>query len=360
MSTSILNVGRPYNAAWRVVAGPDGDNWNSIESRCRDDRRWVMSAAPIVAGEQDGVKLSSVWRAKQLEAIFNNATAAAEQYMVEDGARKYNFAENRRWREADELFHTFDVKICQGKTVTVRQDLTDSRFYCKHKGGTPIFNYEPPRRRITGQSYATITMSADGVIEHSKPPPIRDSDAAADRREFTYNGLVPRAAKEYIARLCTLLPHAVRALTCVVVWEGREVGLSVNALSPLPGLCPIEGLVRLAEFWSIIFGEGRKAPRRVREQLEKNRVLTETAYLLNELEARGGTNDLKANLRMVRHSVSYMMGLEIKDAAHLESESMKEEAFDALFDPKSTKACFIWANSRSLSRIQVSRLHRIV
>ncbi|KAK7221846.1 hypothetical protein V2G26_009849 [Clonostachys chloroleuca] len=360
MSTSILNVGRPYNAAWRVVAGPDGDNWNSIESRCRDDRRWVMSAAPIVAGEQDGVKLSSVWRAKQLEAIFNNATAAAEQYMVEDGARKYNFAENRRWREADELFHTFDVKICQGKTVTVRQDLTDSRFYCKHKGGTPIFNYEPPRRRITGQSYATITMSADGVIEHSKPPPIRDSDAAADRREFTYNGLVPRAAKEYIARLCTLLPHAVRALTCVVVWEGREVGISVNALSPLPGLCPIEGLVRLAEFWSIIFGEGRKAPRLVREQLEKNRVLTETAYLLNELEARGGTNDLKANLRMVRHSVSYMMGLEIKDAAHLESESMKEEAFDALFDPKSTKACFIWANSRSLSRIQVSRLHRIV
>jgi hypothetical protein len=319
-----------------------------------------MNAAPIVAGKQDGVKLSSVWRARQLESIFNNATAAAEQYMAEDGARKYNFAENRRWREADELFHILEVKVWQGKTVTVRQDLTDSRFYCKHKGGTPIFNYEPPRRRITGQSYATVTMSADGVVEHPKPPPIKDSEAPANRSEFTYNGEVPRAAKEYIARLCTLLPHAVRALSCVVVWEGREVGLSVSALSPLPSLCPIEGLVRLAEFWSIIFGEGRKAPRRIREQLEKNRVLTETAYLLNEHEARGGTNDLKANLRMVRHSISYMMGLEIRDAAHLESEFMKGDAFRALFDPKSTKACFIWANSRSLSRIQVSRLHCIV
>ncbi|CAH0054326.1 unnamed protein product [Clonostachys solani] len=348
----LLNAGRPYNAAWRVVPGPDRDNYDIIESKCREDRRWLTNAAPIAAGEKDGVKLSSVWRAAQPESIrvFNDATEAAEHYVKQDGKRRHNFAENRRWREADDLFHTMQVKVCQGKTVTVRQDLTDSRFYCKHKGGTPIFNYEPPRRRITGQSYATITMSADGVVEHPRSPPIRDSDAPADRGEFTYNGQVPRAPKEYIARLCTLLPHAVRALVCVVAWEGGRVGLPEINLASLPSLCPIEGLVRLVELWNIIFGE--IAPGRICEQLERNRVLTETAYILNELEAIGGTIDLRANLKMLRHSVSYMMGLEIKDAARLESEFMKKEAFHELFDPRSTKVCFIWANSRSLNRIQ--------
>ncbi|VUC26207.1 unnamed protein product [Clonostachys rosea] len=348
----MLNIGRPYNAAWRMVNGPDRDNWNTIETACREDRTWLANAALVVAGKKDGVKMSSVWRARQLESTCTKATAAAEQYLVKDRAQKSNFAENRKWREADDLFHTMEIKVCQGKSVTVRQDLTDSRYYCKHKGGTPIFNYEPHRRRITGQSYATIMMTADGVVEHPSPPPVWDPNVPADRSEFTYNGQVPRAAKEYIARLDTLLPHIVRTLVCVVLWEGSAYELLEVDFTSLHRPCPIKGIIKLVELWKIIFGEGRRAPVRIYEQMERNRVLTETAYLLNELEGTGGSNDLKANLKMLRHSLTYMMGIDIKDAARLERRFMKKEAFDELFDPKSTKVSFIWANSRSLSRIQ--------